>query len=1415
MADLKNHAIKVVGAEANNLRHLDVMFPIGAISMVVGVSGSGKSSLLSETLAREGNDRLNHFLGVKQDHLPPSTHQAFIGPMPASLHLGQKAFRASSRTTVGTASNILTLLRRMFVRWSQPIAQQTGEPVNVPTAEIYQQWIDQHHQGSVVIWAIPLSYVESDGVDMAKRMLTLGIDELIVRSETDSPKRWESGRKVSAKAFKPLAKQTRHLVEAYIGRINLTQAKQQHTLKSLLELAFEAGQGKVFVELPGGEVDALDSRQHWVTPGDPSLYSPPNDHLLSFNAPEHLQSGACEQCKGIGRCITLDIEALIPHPERSMHQGAFSLWTEKNYKYINIQHETIEGLRGIRGFDPDTPWSKLKKEARRVVLEGLGDELVTDLELGSRRKVSKPRRFLGFQSAILERIAKRGKTGEHLGYLVGEGPCPGCQGTRWSNAARALKINQYSIDELLTLSFTTLAELCKPASALAKGLPKEAQAYLHQIHHLALSFVGVGLGHLNAARGMTHISEGESRRLRLAASLDGRHRGLCLLLDEPARGLHDEDVDRLVTTLLKHRHAHTLILNEHRHRLAAAADFFVEIGPGAGPEGGTIVHAGKVPQRWWQAEVPFVRQPIPVKPRGPKLVLKGACIHNLNQIDVSIPLGHFVCLIGVSGSGKSSFVRGVLVPALSAHLNFTPDEFDLRRGRWSTLKGADKISGLVALDQRTPTVNRRSTVATFTGLAEPLRQHYSKQPLAKSMGLQAKDFGLNAGNGRCQQCLGIGELEEKGHWITCPGCGGSCFGQEVLAVRENELDIAQLLGLTISTLAATLPRALTFASTLLQAIDELGIGHLSLGRRLDTISGGELQRLRIAKELIKDNPQALMFVLDEPAAGLHRTDVSRLLHALERIVEKGHTVIVVEHNLELAAAADWLIEFGPGSGAEGGQVIANGTPQQVRQLDTPSGRMLSAHGKPVKPKSTGRTSHEKNTSPPALNEAQNSHRWLRRLLGDDIAPQEQDLYCEDSHLAVCVDKPPTGRLLEYGALECELAALMIECESTTGSKRFDAEHMVEIWSDHNEAELRIHPLIREIYTWGTLIPKSVQQSRYNKLTQEGFTMSQHQALCELRVTGAPFSIPHDASNEQRRHCIDFALLIGGGYVELYDGNEQLAIYATRGIDLERGIVGPLGGSALDFQRCSQRSRCPACQGTGNVRSYDEALILGNAKHPVEKNDFLHPKALSILKGVHRNVLLPLFRRLDKEGLWPKNTPIGKLSQAQRDILLFGYWSRPGHGSFLKNASDDPKEVASWLRWDGLFAHVHDNLARADNAWRKSIESSQQQIPCTLCSGSGLRAHTHLYHLAGKSYFEWLSTGTVKTLYHALMKLSPPNARAECRRNRLVDILAPVVRSRLSGTKLNQALNEFPWQTWLPEVVSAYTNMPTIIDETLK
>ena len=689
--------IDVVGADANNLKNVDVTFPLKRISVVTGVSGSGKSSLLIDTLAAEGSRRMRIFLGTSQQEVERDDVRAFIGALPPTILVGQRGFRPNVRTTVGTATGFLSVLRRLFVLVSAPYSERAKDYVPPPSPESYAGWISKHYTGPVEVWAAPIRQQRTDGVAAVKRLASHGIDQIIVRSETDPVRLRESGRAVDASHFKGLNADVAHTIEAFVGPVEVggssSQAKQ---LRELLDRAFSAGNNSVVVTLPAADDPdlagpfgpRLDSTKHWVHPDAPEVFFRPSVHILSFNAPEHEDSGACRACAGTGIGRRLLESALVPNPNRSMRDGAFAIWTEKNYRYVNVQHETIEGLSGMHGFSPDVPWSKLPLSARALVLDGSGVEPVFDRERNG-RKFGAARPFAGFRKIILDKSAAGTKIADQLALYVEIGPCDACGGTRWSFQARALRVGSHSIAEILGMTFTEVETFAAVRGDFANVVPSETHSIVEAIRRHAHSIVSVGVGYLTGDRGMLDVSEGESRRIRLARVLDAGESGLCLLLDEPARGLHESDLSELAGSLERLRGEHTIIVNEHRERLWDIADWFVEVGPGAGASGGEITYAGPRRKREDPDDEPL-RTALPVPPNQPRVAIRGASINNVENVDCEIPLGRLTCISGVSGSGKSSFVRGVLAPALCEvcgrrGLRFHPAAGSMAFGEWDSL----------------------------------------------------------------------------------------------------------------------------------------------------------------------------------------------------------------------------------------------------------------------------------------------------------------------------------------------------------------------------------------------------------------------------------------------------------------------------------------------------------------------------------------------------------------------------------------------------------------------------------------------------------------------------------------------------------------------------------------------------------
>jgi len=1425
--------IEIIGADANNLRCVDVRIPMGRVTMVVGVSGSGKSSLLEDTLATEAARRMRTFLGIQQPQLERPPPGAFIGAMPATVHVGQRAFRASSRTTVATATGLLGTLRRLFLADARPYSEELRRYIQEPSPERYADWLVRHYRGPLSIWAVPVRFAATDGMRAVEHLREVGVEQVTVRSETDTPAVWERGRVVRLEKFKPLKPTVRHIIEAQVGVATLGSKPDHAKLLALLQRAFDAGRGAVVVDLPEAQQPELrgpfgprlDSKTHHVEPELATCFFPPNSHLLSFNAPEHPESGACPMCLGTGRAVTLQESALVIDPSRSMHEGAFSLWTEKNYKYVNIQHETIEGLRGLRGFSPDVPWKKLSPDARRLVLEGSGGELVVDKEPKTGRKMSAGRPFEGFRHAILERISRGTKVSQSLSTLVSEGPCPACEGSRWSFQARALRVGDTGIHELLRRPFMELMDFTKREGSFARAVSAEARRWVDLIHHHSRAFVSVGLGHLSGERGMQEVSEGEGRRARLAGLLNVRSTGLCLLLDEPARGLHEQDLTGLTESISSLAPAHTVVMNEHRQALVEAADHLIQLGEGAGENGGRVMYQGAPVASPWRDVPPIERTRLVVGDKTHRLTFQGASIHNLRDVACSIPLGRLTCLTGVSGSGKSSFVRGILVPAVAATLAQPSqlEDFEFRRGHWERVSGSEHLRGLVALDQKVPPPNRRSIVATFIEVADDLRSRLAASEGARAVGLSATDFGLNAGHGRCQYCLGVGEVEQQAHWTPCPVCGGTRFGEEALSVRVDGLNISDLLALPVSGLRARARALVTPYLPLLEAMVELGIGHLSLGRRVDTLSGGEVQRLRIARKLAEHGQGGLLFVLDEPAAGLHPRDVGLLVRALDRILDQGrNTVVLVEHNLDIVRAADWLVEFGPGSGPEGGQVVAEGTPDQLRQTKTATGLALAGRLKAI-------SSHQGRSSPRAgrvgasagsVEQASRAQAWIRQLMGDDVAiPEEPSEDAPPARPAVTLgERFWKGRLpWELGGLDEEVARLLLEVWADRTSPASSQDAFLRTWARRESARLVIHPFLKELQVWGRKLPRSAVDTAREHARAMGLELvdpdggplkkGANADWRQVRATGTRF-VPRQAEGEERRRVLVDALSLGGGYVELRGPAwELLGTLQTRLLDLERGVVAPMKATSFHFSRHDVRGRCPLCRGTGEVLALSEELLIGNRRAAPEDETVLHPAAAAIMKGIRRSELLPFLKRMTEEGLWEKGVAFHRLNAEAHDLLMFGCWTRPGHGTFLKDAKADPQEVGSWLRWDGLHAHVQGQLERSTDAkWRDAVERSRSSRACPGCEGTGLGAVSTLLKLEERSWREWVRKGTASELCLALERLSPSSERQRRACQRLLQCLEPL-------TGGGHALREIADTSMLREVsrrvVQAFTDMPVL------
>ena len=1385
-------SIDVIGADANNLKNVNVTFPLKQISVVSGVSGSGKSSLLADTLAAEGSRRMRTFLGTSQQELERDDVKAFIGALPPTILVGQRGFRPSVRTTVGTATGFLSVLRRLFVLASAPYSERAKNNVPPPSPESYARWISKHYRGPVEIWAAPVRQQRTDGLVAVKRLASHGIEQVVIRSETDPLRLRESGRAVAASEFRGLNPNVLHTIEALVGTVKVNGPTERKRLEEILERAFPAGNGNVVVTLPaaansdltGPFGPRLDSVKNWVHPDDPAVFARPSAHLLSFNAPEHADSGACRACAGTGIGRQLREAVFIAHPDRSMHDGTFAIWTEKNYKYVHIQHETIEGLRGMNGFSPDVPWSKLPASARALVLNGSGDELVFDRD-PSGRKLGKGRPFAGFRKVILEKSAAGTKIADQLATYVETGPCEDCGGTRWSFQARSLRAGGYGIADILGMTFFEVEVFAALRGEFARAVPIETRPLVDAIHRHAHSIVSVGLGYLTGDRGMLNVSEGESRRIRLARVLDAGEKGLCLLLDEPARGLHEADLSRLALALERLRGEHTIILNEHRERLWDVADWHVEVGPGAGASGGEITYAGPRRKRLDNDDEPL-RTSLPVAEKQPKIRIRGASIHNVQNVDCEIPLGRLTCISGVSGSGKSSFIRGVLAPALLESVGGVASDFTLRQGHWRSVAGAGSISEVVALDQVMPMPNRRSLVATFTNVFDGIRKVFGTSPAAKRDGLSASDFGVNAGHGRCPICLGVGEVADSDLWSVCPACGGSRYGHAALSVRIAGTNVQELLEAPVERLS-DLADTFRIPQHLIIAMCDLGIGYVALGRRMDTLSGGEVQRLRLAMRLGDVSSGSFVFILDEPAVGLHSRDVRRLATALERVLDNGrNTMVIVEHDLQLIRSADWVLEFGPGSGPDGGRIVFAGSPEQLAGTKTPTGLALA--GKLPTPKESAQPQKPAATNRhlPLDEQVARTTALMRTLITGDATAATASNDGSAEPIVVVSERFWTGRdIWEVAGLDREIPKLLLDVQRAGKEDVFAG--LLGAWSEG--CWLAIQPFLTDMQVWGAELPASVIHAASSHVSKEGLRLVTIKGevvgkdfdVRQVRATGQRF-VPDEDSDGARLRVLRDAFAVGARYVELRDRKGRLlATASSRLLDLETAIIAPMVPMPPHFSRLDPSGRCPMCKGSRGVTAISEPLVIGRRNATPDSESFLTPEANAIMKGIRRNELIPFLRRLAREGLWDLKTSFERLDPTRRDLILFGFWSRSGAGSFLKSSSADPSEAASWLRWDGLYRHVLDQADRSRDAeWARHVHQSAHIVCCLRCEGSGLQLFAKLLRVGDLPFAEWTRLSDPARMLNLLRDMKSHTPRQKRTQERILRCLAPLARLQASA-----------------------------------
>ncbi|MCG3881950.1 excinuclease ABC subunit UvrA [Psychrobacter sp. Ps3] len=945
--------IAIRGARTHNLKNIDLDIPRDKFVVITGLSGSGKSSLAFDTLYAEGQRRyvesLSAYARQFLSQMEKPEVDSIEGLSPA-IAIEQKSTNHNPRSTVGTITEIYDYLRLLYARIGTPYCPEHGEPmVAQSVTEMVDQVMALPDETKLMILAPVVRERKGEHTVLLEQLIGQGF----VRVRVD-------GHVYDTDELPTLDKKKKHTIEVVVDRFKVRDDLGNRVAESL-ETALRLGQGLVTLHFmdgnptEGGSDNQVMSAKHSCPICDravPEL----EPRMFSFNNPY----GACPTCDGLGKRQYFAAEKLITHVDKTLNQGAINGWDKRHSYYFGLLTTVCNHFN----IDMDTPWTELPKKQQELIMHGSGKEKLTFNFTDERgRKTNKTVPFEGVLPYLERRYAKTQSNlvRDELAKYLADTTCNVCDGARLNEISRNVRVDDQTIAEIVKLSIGDAADYYKTLKIDGhKG--EVAEKIFKEINERLNFLVSVGLDYLTLARSAETLSGGEAQRIRLASQIGAGLMGVMYVLDEPSIGLHQRDNDRLLKTLTRLRDlGNTVLVVEHDEDAIRQADHVIDIGIGAGVHGGHIIAEGTVDEVMAtpdsltgqymsgekRIEIPKVRhkaKTVEVEGKGKAkaktkkvpmtIELKGASGNNLKDVDLSLPVGVMTCVTGVSGSGKSTLINRTLMPIAATQLN---NASTLIADKHDSISGLEHLDKMVDIDQspigRTP----RSNPATYTGVFTPVREMFAQTPEARARGYKAGRFSFNVKGGRCEMCQGDGLIKVEMHflpdmYVPCDTCEGKRYNRETLEIHYKGKTIADVLEMTVED-ATEFFSAIPAIYRRLQALMDVGLSYIRLGQSAPTLSGGEAQRVKLARELAKRDTGQTLYILDEPTTGLHFHDIDKLLNILHALRDKGNTIVVIEHNLDVIKTADWVIDLGPEGGKGGGMIIAEGTPEEVAEVE--------------------------------------------------------------------------------------------------------------------------------------------------------------------------------------------------------------------------------------------------------------------------------------------------------------------------------------------------------------------------------------------------------------------------------------------------------------------------------------------------